>query len=70
MQETLQELLQVLHERGGMQRGMVSLLDPEKGELLVSAVQGQDPGQRGNSLRAGGGYRRTDLQQGKSSYRE
>ncbi|MCP5419080.1 MAG: nif-specific transcriptional activator NifA [Gammaproteobacteria bacterium] len=41
LQETLQELLQVLHERGGMQRGMVSLLDPEKGDLLVSAVHGQ-----------------------------
>ncbi len=45
LQDTLQQLLQVLHEQAGMQRGMVSLLDPERGELLVSAVHGHDMGQ-------------------------
>jgi Nif-specific regulatory protein len=44
--ETLRELLQILHEHGGMHRGMVSLLDPDKGELLLSAVHGLDPDQR------------------------
>ncbi|MEE4376417.1 MAG: nif-specific transcriptional activator NifA [Candidatus Competibacteraceae bacterium] len=65
LQETLQELLQVLHEHGGMQRGMVSLLDPEKGELLVSAVQGQDPARsREIRYRLGEGIVGRVLQQG------
>ena len=42
LQETLRELLRVLHEQAGMQRGMVSLVDPGNGELQVSAVHGQD----------------------------
>ena len=42
LRETLHRVLQVLHERAGMQCGMVSLLD-SSGELLVSAVHGQDP---------------------------
>jgi len=54
LQETLTRLLQVLHEQGGMQRGMVSLLDPERGELLVSAVHGQDA-QRIEEIRYGPG---------------
>jgi Nif-specific regulatory protein len=41
LRETLHRVLRVLHERAGMQCGMVSLLDPS-GELLVSAVHGQD----------------------------
>ena len=45
LQETLQALLQVLHEHGGLHRGMVTLLDAQRGELLVSAVYGQDPQQ-------------------------
>lgn len=44
LQETLQQLLQVLHEQAGMRHGMVSLLDPERGELLISAVHGHDMG--------------------------
>ncbi len=45
LQETLQALLQVLHEHGGLHQGMVTLLDAQRGELLVSAVYGQDPQQ-------------------------
>lgn len=45
LEETLRALLLVLHESAGMQRGMVSLLDPVKGELLVNVVHGQDPAQ-------------------------
>ncbi len=38
LRETLQSLLSVLHDNAGMQRGMVTLLDPDSGELSVSAV--------------------------------
>jgi len=36
--ETLSQVLEVLHERVDMQRGMVTLLDPETGEQLVGAI--------------------------------
>ncbi len=41
--ETLQCVLQELHEHAGMERGMVSLLDPDSGELSVGAVHAGDP---------------------------
>jgi len=40
LKETLKGVLGVLHERAGMNCGMVTLLDPRSGELLVSAVHG------------------------------
>ena len=39
--ETLQSVLQVLHDHGGMKRGMVALLDASTGELLLSAVHNE-----------------------------
>ncbi len=38
LRETLAEVLELLHERGGLNHGMVSLLDPESGELEVYAL--------------------------------
>lgn len=38
LHDTLTEMLSVLHEIAGMQRGMVSLLEPDTGSLLVSAA--------------------------------
>ncbi len=43
LQETLEAVLEVLDERGGMQRGMVTLLDPRSGELLISAIHASQP---------------------------
>lgn len=43
LHETLSTVLKVLHEHAGMQRGMVSLLDPDTGDLLVSAAYSGDP---------------------------
>ncbi|GAB4357574.1 MAG: sigma-54-dependent Fis family transcriptional regulator [Methylohalobius crimeensis] len=43
LQETLSSVLEVLHEHAGMQCGMVSLLDPDTGELLLNAAYGGDP---------------------------
>jgi Nif-specific regulatory protein len=48
LHETLHAVLEVLHEHAGMQRGMVTLLDPDSGELLVSAVHSDDPERAGN----------------------
>ncbi|MDD5248205.1 MAG: nif-specific transcriptional activator NifA [Rhodocyclaceae bacterium] len=39
---TLREVLRALDERAGMSRGMVTVLDPESGDLVVNAVSGQD----------------------------
>jgi Nif-specific regulatory protein len=50
LRETLQQLLEVLHEHGGLLRGMVTLFDPDKNELLVSVVHGRDP-QRSQPVR-------------------
>ena len=36
--ETVKDVLKILHEQGGMQRGMVTLLDTESGELLLNAI--------------------------------
>ena len=38
LQDTLLGVLETLHSKAGMQRGMVTLLEPESGELLLSAV--------------------------------
>ena len=38
LHETLQGVLQVLHDLSGMRQGMVTLVDPERGDLLLSAV--------------------------------
>ncbi|MDO8932652.1 MAG: nif-specific transcriptional activator NifA [Rhodocyclaceae bacterium] len=39
---TLREVLRALDEKAGMSRGMVTVLDPESGDLVVNAVSGQD----------------------------
>jgi Nif-specific regulatory protein len=39
--ETLAQVLQVLHDHGELLRGTVSLVDPDSGTLLVSAIHGQ-----------------------------
>ena len=41
--ETLDQVLQALHEHGELHRGMVSLVDPDSGALLVNAVHGRSP---------------------------
>ncbi|MEW5770284.1 MAG: nif-specific transcriptional activator NifA [Pseudomonadota bacterium] len=40
LNETLTNVLRVLHDSLGLERGMVSLVDAETGELLVSAAHG------------------------------
>ncbi len=40
LNETLQMLLEVLHQDAGMQHGMVTLLDPESGGQLLCAAHG------------------------------
>jgi len=40
LKETLQAVLLQLHERGGLRNGMVSLVQPDSGEMLLSAVHG------------------------------
>ena len=42
LRQTLREVLGVLHERASLRHGLVSLLDEERGELLISALHGQD----------------------------
>ncbi|MBN2886926.1 MAG: nif-specific transcriptional activator NifA [Chromatiaceae bacterium] len=42
LRQTLRELLGVLHDRERLGRGLVSLLDEERGELLISALHGSD----------------------------
>lgn len=43
LQATLKEVLEVLDGQGGMQRGMVTLLDPRSGELLINAIHVSHP---------------------------
>lgn len=38
--ETMQGVLLQMHENGGLRNGMVSLVQPDKGEMLLSAVHG------------------------------
>ncbi len=40
--QTLREVLKVLHELGGLAFGMVCLVDPDTGDLYVSAMHGDD----------------------------
>ncbi len=40
--ETLREVLNVLHQLGGLCYGMFCLVDEETGDLLVTALQGED----------------------------
>lgn len=40
LKETLMAVLRVLHEGVGLERGMVSLVEPETGELQVSVAHG------------------------------
>ncbi|NCC40857.1 MAG: nif-specific transcriptional activator NifA [Gammaproteobacteria bacterium] len=42
LRQTLREVLDVLHERGRLRCGLVSLLDSDSGELLVSALHQRD----------------------------
>jgi Nif-specific regulatory protein len=42
LRETLRAVLQTLHERGRLCLGMVSLLDDESGDLLISALHDDD----------------------------
>jgi Nif-specific regulatory protein len=43
LRQTLREVLSVLHDRGRLLHGMVSLLSEDRGELLISALHGEDP---------------------------
>jgi Nif-specific regulatory protein len=40
--QTLREVLNVLHQRQGLSRGLFCVVDEEKGDLLVSALHGGD----------------------------
>ncbi len=42
LQCTLSEVLEVLHENGRLSKGMVTLVDDESGDLLVTALQAGD----------------------------
>ncbi len=43
LRQTLREVLGVLHHRGRLCHGLVSLLDEESGDLLISALHNDDP---------------------------
>jgi Nif-specific regulatory protein len=43
LRQTLREVLGVLHERGRLRHGMVSLLSEDRGELLISALHVDAP---------------------------
>ncbi|TCK08337.1 nif-specific transcriptional activator NifA [Marinobacterium mangrovicola] len=67
---SLEELLKVLHVEGGMKHGLVALMDPELGELCVSAVHsGSEMVQQAKNAvryRRGEGIIGTILQSGNS----
>ena len=42
--QTVRQVLDVLDEEVGLARGMVSVIDPDSGDLVVHAVQGSDMG--------------------------
>jgi len=48
LHKTLLAVLEVLHDHAGMQRGMVALVDPDSGEMLVSALHDGDPDRAGS----------------------
>lgn len=43
LQETLRAVLQVLEEQAGMQRGIVTLLDPRSSDMLIRAIHVSHP---------------------------
>ena len=47
---TVREVLRALDEQAGMSRSMVTVLDPESGDLVVNAVSGQDETDNGESI--------------------
>ena len=49
--ETLDQVLQALHEHGELHRGVVSLVDPDSGALLVNAVHGRSQFPDGEPVR-------------------
>jgi Nif-specific regulatory protein len=66
-QETLREVLEVLHGTAGMQHGMVTLRDVESGGLLLSAVHtGEEVVSENVRYRAGEGIVGTILQEGET----
>jgi Nif-specific regulatory protein len=66
LHKTLLGVLDVLHETVSMQRGMVTLLDMDSGELLVNAVHNGDPKQAHSvRYRPGEGIIGTILKDGK-----
>ncbi len=66
LEETLRGVLEILHEGAGMQRGMVTLLDPDSGEQWVSAVHGIETRIEGVRYRAGEGIVGTILARGET----
>ena len=56
LHDTLQEVLKILNDSGRLRTGMVSLLDEETGELMVSALHDDDfPPSRNVRYRPGEG---------------
>ena len=51
LHETLRGVLEKLHTDAGMERGMVTLLEPGSGELLLSAVYGNKAYESGEEIR-------------------
>ena len=51
LRETLHGVLDTLHLVAGMERGMVTLLEPESGELLLSSVHGVDDAEAMDEVR-------------------
>ena len=49
--ETLDQVLRILHEYGELHRGVVSLVDPDSGALLVSAIHDQPKPPTGEPVR-------------------
>jgi Nif-specific regulatory protein len=69
LHETLKGVLEKLHEYAGMRCGMVTLLEPESGELLLSAVYRGDDEPNGVEpvrYRQGEGIIGTILEEGKT----
>ena len=56
LHETLREVLKLLNDSGRLRTGMVSLLDQESGELMVTALHGESsPSFKNISYRPGEG---------------
>ncbi|WP_455216948.1 nif-specific transcriptional activator NifA [Kaarinaea lacus] len=66
LHKTLVEVLTVLHETVGMQRGLVTLLDDDSGELLVSAMYSENKQTEEIRYRPGEGLVGTILEQGET----